>query len=388
MSLAQSIRVNKPPTILSTILSGLTQAASEPLVTGGLLCLLTRGSTQLRAQLLAPFGFTSSLFANDPESIARLAAVVTALKVLTTAGVLRRINEALNRLAWNNWTFKRSGAEWQFGPEKKEVILITGASSGFGYLMAMELSKHARIIALNRSPLPADLEALPNVHFYQCDVGDISALETVCEQVKKDFGTISVLINNAGYGIGKTLLEVRQSSINPDLCIKKADGKQTTNAEDERLFRVNLLSQMVLIRAFLPAMLAQEKGHVVSIASMASFVVPPNMVNYCISKIGALYLTEGLRAECLTRYPGGSSICNTSIHPGWHKTGIDKDGILAKLGIVEDPSEPVIDAVVDQVLNGKSGMICIPKHHQRDSLLRFWPRWAQDLKFGLVGSKV
>ncbi|CAN9199295.1 unnamed protein product [Alternaria alternata] len=367
MSLAQSIRVNKPPTIFSTILSGLTQAASEPLVTGGLLCLLTRGSTQLRAQLLAPFGITSSLFANDPESIARLAAVVTALKVLTTAGVLRRINEALNRLAWNNWKLKRSGADWQFGPEKKEVILITGASSGFGYLMAMELSKHARIIALNRSPLPADLEALPDVHFYQCDVGDISALETVCEQVKKDFGTISVLINNAGYGIGKTVLE-------------------TTNAEDERLFRVNLLSQMVLIRAFLPAMLAQEKGHVVSIASMASFVVPPNMVNYCISKIGALYLTEGLRAECLTRYPGGSFICNTSIHPGWHKTGIDKDGMLAKLGIIEDPPEPVIDAVVDQVLNGKSGMICIPKHHQRDSLLRFWPRWAQDLKFGLVGS--
>ena len=35
------------------------------------------------------------------------------------------------------------------------------------------------------------------------------------------------------------------------------------------------------------------------------------MVNYCISKIGTLYLTEGLRAEYLTRYPGGSSICNT-----------------------------------------------------------------------------
>lgn len=111
MSLAQSIRVNKPPTILSTILSGLTQAASEPLVTGGLLYLLTRGSTQLRAQLLAPFGFTSSLFAKDPESIARLAAVVTALKVLTTAGVLRRINQALNHLAWNNWRLKRSGAD-------------------------------------------------------------------------------------------------------------------------------------------------------------------------------------------------------------------------------------------------------------------------------------
>jgi all-trans-retinol dehydrogenase (NAD+) len=49
-----------------------------------------------------------------------------------------------------------------------------------------------------------------------------------------------------------------------DICIRKQDVKQTTNADDERLFRVNLLSQIVLIRAFLPAMLAQKKGHVVS----------------------------------------------------------------------------------------------------------------------------
>jgi NAD(P)-dependent dehydrogenase (short-subunit alcohol dehydrogenase family) len=50
---------------------------------------------------------------------------------------------------------------------------------------------------------------------------------------------------------------------------------------------------MVLIREFLPGMLAQKKGHIVSIASMASFVAAPGLIDYCISKIGALYLTEG-----------------------------------------------------------------------------------------------
>ncbi|KAH6643231.1 hypothetical protein C7974DRAFT_352574 [Boeremia exigua] len=369
MSLSQSIRVNKPPTLISRTLSGLSHVASEPIVTGGLLYLLTQGPAKLRGQILAPFQTSLPIFTNDPKGVAKLAALVTALKVLTTAGVLRRLHEAINRLAWNNWTFGRAGTEWQFGPDKKETILITGASSGFGYLMAKELSKHARIIALNRSPLPADLAALKDVHYYKCDVGDISALEAVCDQVKQDFGTISVLINNAGYGIGKTILE-------------------TTNAEDEMLLRVNLLSNMVLIRAFVPGMLAQRKGHVVSVASMGSFVVPPLMVNYCITKIGQLYLTEGLRAECLTRYPGGSSICTTSIHPGWHETGIDKDGILEEFGIVNDPPQPVIDAVLDQVLKGKSGMICIPKHHTSDSLLRFLPRWVQDLKFGLVSTKL
>ncbi|KAL1794492.1 hypothetical protein ACET3X_007913 [Alternaria dauci] len=366
MSLAESIRVNKPPTVLSTIFSGLTHAASEPLITGGLLLLLTRGRPHLPRQLLASSKFTSSILANDPESIARLAAAITTLKVLTTAGVLRRINDALNSLAWNNWMWGRIGAEWEFGPDKKEVILITGASSGFGHLMAKELSKHAKIIALNRSPLPADLAALPDVYYYQCDVGDLRALEGVCEQVKKDHGTVSVLINNAGYAVGKTVLD-------------------TTNEETEALMRVNLLSHLVLIRAFVPAMLAQKKGHVMSISSMASFTVAPLIVDYSMSKIGGLYLMEGLRAECLTNYSGGPSLCISSIHPGWHKTGIDKQGLLASQGILEDPPTPVIDAIVEQVLKGKSGMICVPKHHSRDAWLRFWPRWAQDLKFGLVG---
>lgn len=137
-------------------------------------------------------------------------------------------------------------------------------------------------------------------------------------------------------------------------------------------------------------MLAQRKGHVVSIASMASFVAAPGLVDYCISKIGALYLTEGLRAEALSHYRNGASLCTTSIHPSWHQTGILKSAgkdLLDKHGIVPDPPTRVSDVVVEQVLKGRSGRICVPKSQERHMGIRNWPRWAQDVVFGLVFSK-
>ncbi|KAJ4353106.1 hypothetical protein N0V95_003640 [Ascochyta clinopodiicola] len=366
MSLGKSIR-GSTPSMTSTALSGLTKLASEPLLTGGLLYLLTRGPPHLRARLLAPFQSTLPVFTNTPKGVARLATLITLLKILTTAGVLRRINQALNRLAWNNWSLGHSGAEWAFGPAKQEVVLITGGSSGFGYEMVKSFAKHARVIAIDVSSFPTELDALPDVHFYQCDITDTSALEALCGQIRKEHGTVSVLVNNAGIGIGKTLLD-------------------TSNAESQKLLQVNLFSHMVLIREFLPGMLAQKKGHIVSIASMASFVAAPGLIDYCISKIGALYLTEGIRAECLAHYPGGEGICTTSIHPSWHQTGILKNAgnQLKNQGIVPDPPSRVSDVVVEQVLKGRSGRICVPKSQERHMGIRNWPRWAQDLAFGLV----
>ncbi|KAF3037743.1 hypothetical protein E8E11_001070 [Didymella keratinophila] len=351
--------------------SGLKEAASEPLLTGSLLYLLTRGPPHIRAKLLAPFQSTLPVFTNTPKGVARLATLITILKVLTTAGVLRRINAGLNRLAWNNWSLSRNGVDWQFGPSKKELVLITGGSSGFGYEMVKSFSKHARVVAIDVSPFPAELDALHGVSYYQCDITDTAALEALCEQIKSEHGTVSVLINNAGIGVGKTLLE-------------------TSNAESQRLIQVNLMSHFVLIRAFVPDMLKQRKGHVVSIASMASFVAAPGLIDYCISKIGALYLTEGLRAECLAHYPNGRSICTTSIHPSWHQTGILKNAgkdLLDKHGIVPDPPSRVSDVVVEQVLAGRSGRVCVPKDQERHMGVRNWPRWAQDVVFGLVSSK-
>lgn len=210
MSLGKSIKSSNR-SMIYTAYSTLTKAASEPILTGSLLYLLTRGPPHVRAKLLAPFQSTLPVFTNTPKGVARLATLITILKVLTTAGVLRHINAGLNRLAWNNWSLSRNGADWRFGPSKEELVLITGGSSGFGYEMVKSFSKHARVVAVDISPFPAELDALHGVSYYQCDITDTAALEALCEQIKIEHGTVSVLINNAGIGVGKMILDVSKS---------------------------------------------------------------------------------------------------------------------------------------------------------------------------------
>lgn len=131
----------------------LRKAAREPLVTGGLLYLLTRGPPHIRERILAPF--QSNFLAKDGAE--KLASVIRVLKFMTAMGVLKKANRALNRLALNNWTLGRPGAPFRFGPSKEELVVITGGSSGFGYEMVKGFSQHARVVVLDIMEFPPEL---------------------------------------------------------------------------------------------------------------------------------------------------------------------------------------------------------------------------------------
>jgi all-trans-retinol dehydrogenase (NAD+) len=137
----------------SKVATVVKQAASEPLLTGALLSILTRGPERIRARLLAPF--QSNLLAKN--SVQRLATFITVLKVLTGLNALRRISQGLNSLAWKNWKLTRSGAAFRFGPAKEELVIITGGCSGFGYEMVKGFSKVARIVVLDIQDFPPEL---------------------------------------------------------------------------------------------------------------------------------------------------------------------------------------------------------------------------------------
>lgn len=128
--------------------------ANEPIIPGVLLYVLTRGPKHIRDRILQPF--SNNILAKN--GVARLAAFITVLKVLTGLGVVNRINQALNRLALNAWTLGRAGAPFKFGPAREELIVITGGSSGFGYEMVKSFSAHARVVALDINAFPPELE--------------------------------------------------------------------------------------------------------------------------------------------------------------------------------------------------------------------------------------
>lgn len=141
-------------TLIGLPIETVRYTAKEPILTGALLYLLTRGPLHIRERMLRPF--QTNLLGTNGAS--RLAKFITVLKVLTAVGVAKRVSNALNRLALNNWTLGRPGAHFKFGPGKEEIVVITGGSSGFGYEMVKGFSNKARVVVLDILPFPKELE--------------------------------------------------------------------------------------------------------------------------------------------------------------------------------------------------------------------------------------
>jgi NAD(P)-dependent dehydrogenase (short-subunit alcohol dehydrogenase family) len=77
--------------------------------------------------------------------------------------------------------------------------------------------------------IETDKSSVPGVHFYRCDVTDTAAVEDVCKEIRQAHGEVTVLINNAGIGIGKTVLDVSHAITRPSqmlmICPDKQCGK-------------------------------------------------------------------------------------------------------------------------------------------------------------------
>lgn len=106
---------------------------------------------------------------------------------------------------------------------------------------------------------------------------------SVAATIRSAHGDPTVLVNNAGIGLGRTILDTTEDNI-------------------RRTFDVNVIAHFLLVREFLPAMVRANHGHVVTIASMASFAVISQNVDYSCTKAGALAFHEGLAGELKSRY--------------------------------------------------------------------------------------
>jgi short-subunit dehydrogenase len=105
----------------------------------------------------------------------------------------------------------------------------------------------------------------------------------VAAEIRKAVGDPTVLINNAGIGSGATILDGSEDFI-------------------RKTFEVNIIAHFLMIKEFLPAMIKKNHGHVVTIASMASFIAIAGNVDYSCTKASALAFHEGLASELKSRY--------------------------------------------------------------------------------------
>ncbi|HNQ96438.1 MAG TPA: SDR family oxidoreductase [Anaerolineales bacterium] len=183
---------------------------------------------------------------------------------------------------------------------KNKVVLITGASSGFGEdaakLFAAEGCKV--ILAARRldrlQTLAAEIQSKGGEALaVPADVNERAEIEVMVQTALDLYGKIDILFNNAGYGAVNWF-----ENLKPERDI-------------ETLIRVNLIGTMLVTRAVIPHMLERGEGHVINMVSVAGLIAAPTITSYSASKYGARAFTDALRREV-----GHLGIKVSGIYPG------------------------------------------------------------------------
>ncbi len=184
------------------------------------------------------------------------------------------------------------------------TAIITGASRGIGLVVAKALAREGmNLVVAARSAEP--LERL-SVELQQLgiraiavptDVEDQHQLQQLVETTLREFGSIDLLVNNAGI-----------EAFRPFHLIEPLDIVQTLN--------VNLTATLLLTRFVLPHMLKQGHGHIVNMASTAGKYGPAFGAAYGASKSGMIAFTQSLRGELYQTGVSASAICPGFAHDG------------------------------------------------------------------------
>jgi NADP-dependent 3-hydroxy acid dehydrogenase YdfG len=181
-----------------------------------------------------------------------------------------------------------------------KVVVITGGSSGIGYSTAKALAKKGAKIVAGARRLDR-LETLKKeitddggeIIICETDVTKKSDCDNLVKQAIDKYGTVDVLINNAGL---MPLSFVKSLKID----------------EWDRMIDVNIKGVMYCTAAVIPTMIEKKSGHIVNISSVAGRVVFPAGSVYCATKHAVTAFSEGLRQELSVR----KNIRITSIEPG------------------------------------------------------------------------
>ncbi|CAG8144580.1 unnamed protein product [Penicillium olsonii] len=300
--------------------------------------------------------YTQTALSALPEPAQALLRNPTAQKTLAGVGAFllaRAANQFLSRCAHQNWTVNSA---WK---ADAELVLLTGGTSGIGKQVMEDLSKQGvRVIILDINEPNFTLPS--NVSFYKANITNSADIAAVAKTIRENHGDPTVLINNAGVGHDGSILEEPESKI-----------RQT--------FEVNTISHFLMVKEFLPAMVKANHGHVVTVASMASFVALGEMVDYCCSKVSALAFHEGLRQE-LRHWYNAPNVRTSVIHPLWVRTPmitmLTDQGSNFKQPIMTP--QVVADAICKQILTQRSGQILLPKSQSIASVVRAMPFWLQE----------
>jgi NAD(P)-dependent dehydrogenase (short-subunit alcohol dehydrogenase family) len=195
--------------------------------------------------------------------------------------------------------------DWSTG----NVVLVTGASRGFGAEASRELARRGNtVVATMRQPerdgaaVTAGFE--DRIHPVRLDVTDRRAVDAVVADAVARFGRIDALVNNAGYGLWGPCEELGEDEL-------------------RRQFDTNVLGQWRTVHTVAPHMRRQRGGKIINVSSLSGRVPSPMLASYAASKHAVEAWSEGLREELVA-----FGVAVTVLEPGmyasdWQTSGLD-----------------------------------------------------------------
>ncbi|PED50142.1 oxidoreductase [Bacillus cereus] len=186
------------------------------------------------------------------------------------------------------------------GRLQNKVIVITGASSGIGEQVAMQVAAQGAtpvLMARTEEKLQALVDKIKETYNTPCydyvlDVSEEMEVQSVFSKVLQEVGRIDILVNNAGFGIFKTFEDASMDEV-------------------KDMFQVNVFGLVACTKAVLSYMVNKNEGHIINIASLAGKIATPKSSAYAATKHAVLGFTNSLRMEL-----ANTDIYVTAINPG------------------------------------------------------------------------
>ncbi|MDH2310857.1 oxidoreductase [Methylobacterium brachiatum] len=180
-----------------------------------------------------------------------------------------------------------------------KTAIVTGAASGIGLSTAQALAAAGyRVFGTSRKAAP-DMGG--GTRMLVCDVTDEASVADMVETVFGETGRVDLLVNNAGFGIS-------------------GPAEETSVAQAQAMFDVNLFGVIRTTQAVLPLMRAQKGGRIVNVSSVQGFIPAPFMALYGASK----HAVEGY-SESLDHEVRGKGIRVVLVEPAFTKTAFDQN---------------------------------------------------------------
>ncbi|VXB45926.1 SDR family oxidoreductase [Nocardioides sp. AX2bis] len=296
------------PTFRTPVESGLAKVSSRPLLPRALrpasllnavvrtapaqaLLDQTVGRLGLPAEVLAHTSFTAVFDSRRTE------------KLLAGSGIAVPDLDSYAALLWSYWeehldTATARDPKARAALEGKHVV-ITGASSGIGQVVALKVAQAGGIpvlVARGKDKLEQTRAAIElrggTAHVYPCDLSDLDAIDELCARLAEDLPTIDVVVNNAGRSIRRSL---RLS--------------EDRFHDFERTMQLNYFGAIRLVMGLLPPMRDQRNGHVVNISSIGVQTSPPRFSAYVASKAALDAWSNVVASELV-----GDGVTFTGIH--------------------------------------------------------------------------